>query len=117
MIKNNVNINNKNNKKKMMMMNDDGGGGGGGGAKTNMEDIGHVNMRENPTKKKSSTWQLKNVREAAAAAADKEEDFFFFFVNVEPHQGRALQTQPWGVNPRYTTPPSKTMYQVIQRNF
>jgi signal transduction histidine kinase len=55
MIKNNVNINNKNNKKKMMMMNDDGGGGGGGGAKTNMEDIGHVNMRENPTKKKSST--------------------------------------------------------------
>jgi hypothetical protein len=53
MIKNNVNINNKNNKKKMMMMNDDGGGGGG--AKTNMEDIGHANMRENPTKKKSST--------------------------------------------------------------
>jgi hypothetical protein len=39
-----------------------------------------------------------------------------FFNYVEPHQSRALQTHPWRVNPGYTTPPTKTVYQVIQGN-
>ena len=33
-----------------------------------------------------------------------------FLDGVEPYQGWALWTHPWGVNQGYTTPPSKTMY-------
>ena len=39
---------------------------------------------------------------------------FFFFDGVEPHQGKALWTHPWGLNHGYMIPPTKTMYQVIQ---
>lgn len=36
--------------------------------------------------------------------------------DVEPHQGRVLQTHPRRVNHRCTIPPARTMYQVIQEN-
>jgi hypothetical protein len=44
--------------------------------------------------------------------------FFFFFNDEEPHQTRAIRTHPWMVNPKYTTPPARTVYQVkyMKRN-
>ena len=39
-------------------------------------------------------------------------DFFFF--KEKTHQGKALRTYPWIVNLRYTTPPIRTVYWVIQ---
>lgn len=39
-----------------------------------------------------------------------------FFDDVEPQQYMGLQIQPWGENPVYTIPLTKTMYQVIQEN-
>ncbi len=38
----------------------------------------------------------------------------FLFYDEETLQGKALQINPWIVNTRYTTPPAKTIYQVIQ---
>ena len=36
--------------------------------------------------------------------------FFFFFYDVEPHQGRALWTHPWGVNQVYFMHFEKSLY-------
>ena len=44
----------------------------------------------------------------------KRVPFFFFFDGMEPNQGKALWTHPWGLNHGYMIPPAKTMYQVIQ---
>ena len=37
-------------------------------------------------------------------------EYVFFLYDVQPHQGSALWTHPWGVNHGYTTPPTKTVY-------
>lgn len=42
---------------------------------------------------------------------------FIYLFDMELHQDRAFWTHPWGVNPGYMTPSTRTMYQVIQENF
>ncbi len=46
------------------------------------------------------------------ATEDGPMDFFFY--DAESPQGRALKTYPWLVNQGYTTPPTTTVYRVIQ---